>query len=1053
MRMCGIFLAIFLCALIGMGQTIYIEDPEPRDVWGGQRFLAAKLYVNNSARGAELKLKSITVRNGAARSPLSGDFVAKIEVVQPTDGKVLASVSRGDVLKRNFTDSGVTLSFSPEHVTPPYAETVLEVWISLIPSTSSLPLPPGRQIILFFSDPRASDPGIVIGVSHQSTRSAFTVGDPHPGLEYPEPLRLEEAAVFGGQPFVALRVRLADADPNPYPVLLRSVQIRNVADPRTILAETYVKGIEIRYAGDGKILGKTTSISGLNAGGISIPLGGTGVTETDLTVPDDDERTLEIVVTLDTKVPGERKVQLECVVYHLEGGLLYPQRLDWISGPTFTTQAAGGLVGTDITGRGSWIFVGATSLVQKIKLEPRYPNDPNDSTLTTVVIKNVSMDSPLTDAHVSKIEVRTEEGSLVGSTTTVSGLRTTGVNIPCNFLVKAGRTETLEIYFTLKSDVPAGRKLRIETEIKHRAAGYELTTGPVRSTVEFTTAVNYPHIVDFTFSPATPRWDEAVTFTPNVTDDPRDPVGRDPIVYSRWEFGDGNVVERNGPPETVRYTYNKGGKFTVTLLVRDDKGLEAKKSKEISLSNQAPQGVDFDWNPKAPKWSDTITFTPSRNIRDPDGDINRATFRWNLGDGTVQETRGPQEIRHMYGKGGDFTVTLTVIDAGGAEASKSYKITVNNLPPTGVDFSVSPEAPRWNEPVTFTPARGISDPDGDISKATFAWDFGDGNTTQTTGPLEVRHTYAKGGEYTVTLTVTDQGGASEKKTKKIMVGWPTVSFTWTPTEPKAGEEVTFRASPEPDTYGFGYRWDFDDGTIFPPADKPPATTNLATHTFTLPETVTEKTFTVKLTVTLGETVIGTAENKVKVIRVINKPPTVTALRMDPAMPKPGEEITFTATASDPDGDAIVEWQWDLGDGTTRTTTVGTLKHKYDKAGAYTVKVRAKDAGSGTYGEWRSLSFYVGTQPIGVNVLDNPASTTCRIQVFAPAGATKLKITVLDMAGRTVLSEKDVLGGQFTWDLKDQEGRLVPNGLYFFFVTAEFQGQTIRSEIGRILVRR
>ncbi|MEN3010206.1 MAG: PKD domain-containing protein, partial [Candidatus Bipolaricaulaceae bacterium] len=472
-----------------------------------------------------------------------------------------------------------------------------------------------------------------------------------------------------------------------------------------------------------------------------------------------------------------------------------------------------------------------------------------------------------------------------------------------------------------------------------------------------------------------------------------------------------------------------------------------------TLANQPPQGVDFDWSPKAPKWSDTITFTPSAAIRDPDGDIRAATFRWAFGDGRALETRGPEAVRHLYEKGGEFTVTLTVVDAGGAEATKSYKITVSNQPPTGVDFTVAPEAPKWGEPVTFIPVRGVSDPDGDIGKAVFAWDFGDGNKTQTTGPQEVRHTYAKGGEYEVTLTVTDQGGASEKKAKKITVGWPAVSFTWRPEQPKTEETVTFTASPAPDTYGFRYRWDFGDGTVYPPAGQPPAATNVATHTYTLPETVMEKEFTVKLTVALGETLVGTAENKIKIVRIINKPPTVTALRMEPAMPKPGEEITFTATASDPDGDAIVEWQWDLGDGTTRSTTTGTTKHKYERAGAYTVKVRAKDAGSGTFSDWRSLSFYVGTQPIGVNVLDNPASTTCRIQIFTPAGATKVRITILDAAGRTVLPEKDVAGGTFTWDLKDREGRAVPNGLYLFFVTAEFQGQTIRSEVGRILVRR
>ncbi|MEN3009385.1 MAG: PKD domain-containing protein, partial [Candidatus Bipolaricaulaceae bacterium] len=423
-------------------------------------------------------------------------------------------------------------------------------------------------------------------------------------------------------------MRLADGDHNPYPVRLRSVFVRNTAEARTILSEVYIKAIEVRRARDQKVFGRATTVAGLNSGGISISLGGTGVSEADLTIPDDDELELEIWVTLGSGVPKDRALRLEGVVYHSEGGLLYPGRLEWLIGPTFTTRAAGGLVGTDITGRGSWIFAGATSLVQRIKLEPRYPNDPNDVLLTQIIIKNASAATPIGDGHVSKIEVKTAEGSLVAQITSISGLLTTGVKLSCNYLVKAGISLILEVYFTLKPDVPVGRKLRVETEVKQRSDGLDLTTGPIRSEVEFTTAINYPHVVDFSFTPRSPRWDETVTFTPNVTDDPRDPVNRDSIVYSRWEFGDGKVAEQDGPPETVRHTYNKGGKFTVTLLVRDDKGLESKASKEITLANQPPQGVDFDWSPKAPKWSDTITFTPSAAIRDPDGDIRAATFRW-----------------------------------------------------------------------------------------------------------------------------------------------------------------------------------------------------------------------------------------------------------------------------------------------------------------------------------------------------------------------------------------------------------------------------------------
>jgi uncharacterized membrane protein len=63
---------------------------------------------------------------------------------------------------------------------------------------------------------------------------------------------------------------------------------------------------------------------------------------------------------------------------------------------------------------------------------------------------------------------------------------------------------------------------------------------------------------------------------------------------------------------------------------------------------------------------------------------------------------------------------------------------------------------------------GSRDPEG--GKLSFSWDFDDrdGITTDATGP-QVEHTYTAGGEYTATLTVTDDMGQSAKDTAIITV--------------------------------------------------------------------------------------------------------------------------------------------------------------------------------------------------------------------------------------------------------------------------------------------
>ena len=148
----------------------------------------------------------------------------------------------------------------------------------------------------------------------------------------------------------------------------------------------------------------------------------------------------------------------------------------------------------------------------------------------------------------------------------------------------------------------------------------------------------------------------------------------------------------------------------------------------------------------------TVTFTCTATDED-EGDT--LEYTWDFGD---DETSTDQNPVHVYAANGSYDVTVTVTDGTDSYTTDTTTILVGNQAPTA-DFTYLAD----NLTVTFTDA---STDDGTVS--TWAWDFGDENTSALQAPEA--HTYAANGTYTVTLTVTDEYGlASVADTEDITV--------------------------------------------------------------------------------------------------------------------------------------------------------------------------------------------------------------------------------------------------------------------------------------------
>ncbi len=223
-----------------------------------------------------------------------------------------------------------------------------------------------------------------------------------------------------------------------------------------------------------------------------------------------------------------------------------------------------------------------------------------------------------------------------------------------------------------------------------------------------------------------------------------DPDGT--ITAYDWDFGDGNL----GSGATPTHTYAVDGNYTVTLTVTDDASATGTATTTASIGvvgNQPPVA-----DPNGP-YSGTIGVPVAFDgtaSSDPDGTIT--AYNWDFGDGSTGTGATPT---HTYAADGNYTVTLTVTDDAGdtGTATSSATIGVGNLPP--VADPNGPYSGTVGAPVTFD-GTGSTDPDGTIGS--YSWDFGDGNTGTGATPS---HAYTSAGTYNVTLTVTDDAGATD----------------------------------------------------------------------------------------------------------------------------------------------------------------------------------------------------------------------------------------------------------------------------------------------------
>ena len=405
-------------------------------------------------------------------------------------------------------------------------------------------------------------------------------------------------------------------------------------------------------------------------------------------------------------------------------------------------------------------------------------------------------------------------------------------------------------------------------------------------------------------------------------------------TYS-WDLGNGNTSTLKNPGAT----YRDERTYTVVLTVKDGTQT-ATKTKQITVYKKPV--VDFQPSTTLGCSPLAVTFTSSSSA----GDGTIRDYFWDYGDGNTQKTT-TATTSHTYTVVQKSAVALTVTNSHGCFNTLQKPDLIESLPGITVNFSADKTVVcKTSDAVKFT---NTSTGPANI---TYAWDFGDGNTSTQKDPL---HTYNQKGVFTVKLTVTSAAGCSQSVTKSDYVN--VANFTSSFDVPalicqNASIVFTNRSTPTP-TYS---TWQENNYTFS-------YSSYSADRYFSSPGT-----YTIKLTNTFG-----TCQDVVTKDIVVKEAPKLNGFiaNMGGVCGAP-VTVQFKDTSA-----AAVSWLWNFNwPYSSSTANTKEPSFTYNSEGYYTTSLTITDAsGCSTT---KSQSIHVSKPNVGINIISSNGnySTGC-----------------------------------------------------------------------------
>ena len=421
--------------------------------------------------------------------------------------------------------------------------------------------------------------------------------------------------------------------------------------------------------------------------------------------------------------------------------------------------------------------------------------------LSNITAKNVTLRVELSDAVEYAGNASVEPGEINGKILTWD-------------LGEISMNQTKSISFEVRPGVSGEVKLNTDNS----SITYEDVYGHLH---EVQLPVLSVRVTEPPVAVATANPDETFTYSDIVFDASAsyDPDNISHIVSYNWTISPAEfeILEGTLNSSNLKVWFtngtNDGKPYSITLTVTDNYGVSNSTSVEVRVKNRAPNasiiGPDVT--------SEGVTVEFSANASDTDGDV--VNYNWSFGNGHygVGET-----VTHEYTAPGIYNVTLTVADDDGATATATHELTVTK--PVAV-IGVSSEEVKTYESVTLDGNGSYGYPEGEI--ASYNWtispaEFEILEGTPNSSNLKVWFTNGtnEGKPYSITLTVTDNYGASNSTSVEVRVKNknlpPVASFSVSNETPETNQRVEFDASSSYDHDGsiVAYRWDFDGDGVW-----------------------------------------------------------------------------------------------------------------------------------------------------------------------------------------------------------------------------------------------